>query len=287
MSTRAQETETLLEQEAQVPVITLLNMEVVQITQRTQVSGGLAPRGGGGTMKEELKNLIQALPTKADIEAQITRVEDAHRKDLQLLQTLTERLIVDEMVTNRLEQPISQVERAGASQTNDAAALQVQLDGLEDHGRRNNLRLQGLPETTDRENLWDTVMLIFKRMLTGKVPPYMEMDRLHRVLEPRPPDSSNPRDVICHMHYYSHRDTILRKAWEAGTIDFEAAQLKILPDLSRSTLQRRAMLRPILERVRQLGYTYHWGFPVSVLMRKDSTVFYLCMPADLPNLVFS
>lgn len=55
------------------------------------------------------------------------------------------------------------------------------------------------------------------------------------------------RDIICRVHHYSHKELILLKAWETGDIDFDEASLWILPDLSRMTLQRRALLKPVLE----------------------------------------
>lgn len=60
--------------------------------------------------------------------------------------------------------------------------------------------------------------------------------------------------------------------------------MKILPDLSRATLQRRAMLRPLLHNIRKLGGTYRWGYPIALIVRKGSSSFVLQHPADLPEL---
>lgn len=43
--------------------------------------------------------------------------------------------------------------------------------------------------------------------------------------------------MICYLHYYTHKENIIRKAWEAGDLEFDGAPVKILPDLSRATLQ--------------------------------------------------
>lgn len=65
-------------------------------------------------------------------------------------------------------------------------------------------------------------------------------------------------------------------------MDFDGATVKILPDLSRATLHRRALLRPVLNMARQLGATYRWGFPLSVTFRREQRSPTLCMPGDLP-----
>lgn len=66
--------------------------------------------------------------------------------------------------------------------------------------------------------------------------------------------------MICCLYHYTHKEAILHKAWEMGTVDFDGPKVKIWPDISQATVQRRPPLRPVLNRVRQLGHTYRWGF---------------------------
>lgn len=66
--------------------------------------------------------------------------------------------------------------------------------------------------------------------------------------------------------------------------DFDGAQVKILPDVTRATIQSRVFLRPVLDRVRQTGHTYRWRFPISVMIWKGSSSFMLRSQTDLPDL---
>lgn len=91
-------------------------------------------------------------------------------------------------------------------------------------------------------------------------------------------------DVLCRLHRYAQKEIILRKAWDHGDIDFDGAHMQILPDLSRATLQRRAMLKPALEIARRHGCTYFWGYPLAVIFCTEQASFMLRMPADLPTL---
>lgn len=78
---------------------------------QTVVAGRLPLQCGGmepGSLKvEDLRALIQALPTRADIEALIYKVEEAHHKELQqvqtVLQALTVRVTEGEAVPQNLE----------------------------------------------------------------------------------------------------------------------------------------------------------------------------------------
>lgn len=118
-------------------------------------------------------------------------------------------------------------------------------------------------------------MGIFHKILEGKIPANMDLDRVHRAMGPRSSDPQTPRDIICHLHRYTHRETLLRRAWEAGTIEIEGTVVKILPDLSRATLRRRALLRPVLDSVWKERGTYRWKYPLTVAIRKGLLTFIL------------
>lgn len=136
-----------------------------------------------------------------------------------------------------------------------AVVLQLHLEDQKDWSRQNNLWLQGVPEATGTEKLAETITAIFHTVF-GSPLTSLEQDRVQRALGPSSSDPSRPRDVICHTHHYTKRETILRSAWEHGDVDFDGATVKILPDLSRATLQRRALFSSILDLARQLGCTY-------------------------------
>lgn len=110
--------------------------------------------------------------------------------------------------------------------------MQLHLEELEDHSRRNNLGLQGLPKATGQEDLAETVTAIFHRILVTP-PPTLEIDRVHCTLGPRSVDPLWPCDVLCRLHRYAQKETILCKAWEHGDIEFDSAHVQVLPDLSR------------------------------------------------------
>lgn len=101
---------------------------------------------------------------------------------------------------------------------------------------------------------------------------------------PKSIDPARPRDVICRLHRYKQKEVVLRKAWEYETLEFDGAEVKILPDLSRATPQRRAMLRPLLDVARRLNVIYRWGFPLLATFRKEQRSFTLRNPGDLPAL---
>lgn len=127
---------------------------------------------------------------------------------------------------------------------------------IEDRCRRNKLRLRKLPEATGPKDLAETAAAIFRKISDEILPANLEFDRIHRALGTHSTDPNQPRDVICWLHHYTHKEAIICKAWEAGNIDFDGVTVKILPDLSRAALQRSALLHPVLDLARQFGVTY-------------------------------
>lgn len=153
-------------------------------------------------------------------------------------------------------------------------SLQLHLEDVEDQSRHNNLRLWGLLETTGAEDLAATAMAIFRIVAGVHLPMWVELDQIHRALGQWSNDPARPKDVICRLHHYAHKEAIFQKALEAGDMDFDGTSLKILPDLYSATLQRQALLCSLLDLARSLDFTYQWGFPLSVTFLKDQWSLY-------------
>lgn len=196
---------------------------------------------------------------------------------------LTDRVASGEESVSLLADRVAALEQARDRQREATVMLQLHLEDVEDRSHRNNLRLRGIPEPADMEDVGAKVTDIFRVVLEDPEAQIV-LDRAHRALGPRPAEQDKPRDVICRLHRYGQKEDILRRAWDLGDIEVDGAQVRIMPDLSRATLRRRAMLRPILDLARQTGHTYCWGYPLAVTFRKDNTAFSLQSAADLPAL---
>lgn len=230
---------------------------------------GLASQPAG--VDADIRALLGAFPTKVDMEALVLRVEEQHRRDFQQIRAevggLDDRLTRGEASVSVLEARVAQMEQAHSLYQDQLAEVQLHAEDLENRSRRNNLRLWGLPEATGPENLLETVRSIFLGILDLTPPATLEFDRVHRVLGPKPADQDRPRDVICRVHRYAQKELILRAAWQKDPIDFAGASVSVFPDVSWATLQRRAMLKPLLETLRRADLPYRWGFPLQLTDR--------------------
>lgn len=111
-----------------------------------------------------------------------------------------------------------------------------------------------------------------------------KLDEVYRLAGPHSPDLSLPRDVVLQLHYFSGRELLTRRAWAHGPFEYRGGTVTILPDLSRATLQKWAILRPLLMAIKTAGYSYKWGFPSHVIILKGDAVFVLRYPTELQQL---
>lgn len=159
------------------------------------------------------------------------------------------------------ETRMDRLERAQVLYETQLSNLHLQLEDQEDRNRCNNLRIRGLPETEGPENLMDIVTSLFRTVLEQTDPeiPAVQLDRVYRALGPRHFNPPRSRDIICCVHHYPVKDSIAQKAWEHGPFMFLGTEITIMPDLSRGILQRRDILRSLLDILRTQECTYRWG----------------------------
>lgn len=169
--------------------------------------------------------------------------------------------------------------------------LNRHVEDLDNHGRRHNLRIRGLPESVDADHLQTEVTGLFNTLLGKPATTYIGMERIHRALHPRGRDSDPPRDIVCCVIDYQLKEEILRNARTNAPLTHNGTEIRLFQDLSTITLQRRRELRPLLEILRTNGIPYRWKFPFglsasnqgrSALLRVPEDLHHFCETLDIP-----
>lgn len=108
-------------------------------------------------LDQDIRALLQALPTRTNIEALILHLEETHHHNIQEVRedvsNIADRVTVGEASFSTLEYRVAALAQSRDYHRDTAIALQLHLEDIEDRSRRNNLRLCGIPEGTDTENL--------------------------------------------------------------------------------------------------------------------------------------
>lgn len=184
---------------------------------------------------------VRCMPTKQGFRMLIQEVRDTCRSEIGMLRTdlqhLSTKVTPLEEDACDTKQELSQIHARLASQASILRDFQRHLEDLDNRGRRNNIRVRGLPEATQEEDLPSTLQAIFNNILGHPEHQRIKLDRAHRALHPRGP-VSRPRDVICRVHNYTLKEAIMRKACNMRTVDFDGAPIQLFPGLSWITLQQ-------------------------------------------------
>lgn len=149
------------------------------------------------------------------------------------------------------------LEEAQVRQYSYFMTMQLHLEDMEGRGRRNNLRLKGIPEAAEEENVTAVAQSVLQQLSQSYTA--ILLDRAHRMPGPKPGHQGRPRNVLYRLHYVAEKKTLARKAWNKGPLRFGDSDVSVFPDLSRLTLQRRAILKPLRGAIRAQGGTYKWG----------------------------
>uniref|UniRef100_H3A5X7 L1 transposable element RRM domain-containing protein n=1 Tax=Latimeria chalumnae TaxID=7897 RepID=H3A5X7_LATCH len=203
-----------------------------------------------------LMNLMQGMA--ADVASIKMDVADIRGN----LETLGQRVSNVETKTGRLggrmddhEARLAKVEDDLAHQTRYTGELWDRVQDLEDHSRRNNIRVIGIPEGVEGSGLSDPTLLlsILRECLSLGETESIEVERAHRTLGPRPPPDQRPRPIIAHLLRFQDRERILRLA---------GGKIMIFPNMSRELAAQRKLFTPARRRCMELGIRYVLQYPV-------------------------
>uniref|UniRef100_A0A8C5LWR2 Uncharacterized protein n=1 Tax=Leptobrachium leishanense TaxID=445787 RepID=A0A8C5LWR2_9ANUR len=226
-----------------------------------------------------LERMISALPTKTDLSDIIADLREGFGREVREvrvdMEALSSRVGLLEETARHPLQP------AQTHTRDEFSDLQRRVDDLDNRGRRHNIRVRGLAETDDPEDLRTTLRELFNLILNRDTDAPVPMDRGHRALRPRPPSTAPPRDIICHLVDYSLKEEIMKRARTSQHWDYHGHRLELFHDLSPFTLAARRCLLPVTQALRQAGIQYRWGFPFALSVERNGIRHVIQRPADV------
>ena len=133
-----------------------------------------------------------------------------------------------DVTESKIKAAFIQIERMNKDINENLDEIEDKQEYLENHSRRNNIKLLGVPEDDD-ENSWDDTELIVKTLIKNKLGIQYEVaiERAHRVrkkVQPRPQSKKEhgshvesastprPRPIIAKIQSWKVKENILRIA---------------------------------------------------------------------------
>lgn len=160
-------------------------------------------------------------------------------------------------------------------------ALQDKTEDLEAWSRRCNLRITGLPETTQTGNMERFVEKLLITLLGEETfSPLFVIERAHRSLGPRPKPGAPPSPIIAKVLNYRDRDAALRQARDKKTLQYEGSEISLYPDYTARVQEARKHFAPYKKQLRDLGLDYAMLYPAKLRVNSNSTL--TCLRTHTP-----
>lgn len=151
-------------------------------------------------------------------------------------------------------------------------AMWNRLQMLENHSKRNNVRLVGLKETYGTNGTMESCV---RRVLSEGlgVDGEFEVERAHRSLAPLPNDGQPPRPVLIRFLRKSARDKVVKAARERRGIDWEGIRLSLFPDMTQELAEKRKTFTTVERALQRLNVRYTLAHPASLRFTWKNQIF--------------
>ncbi|CAH2320148.1 Hypothetical predicted protein [Pelobates cultripes] len=163
----------------------------------------------------ELKRMAKKMVTKDDLTHLTNNIYEAIKSEVNGLKAEIKaqehRIQQVEKRAQTTEDHSTATDTALKRQGTLILAMRRQLEDQDNRSRRNNIRVRGIPESPEGENIEEMLTSLFRIILREDTPAIIKYDRAHRALRPRPTEGT-PRDIICCLHSFATKDMIMRKA---------------------------------------------------------------------------
>ena len=266
---------------------TLADLETLSETfseTRTDQDGEIELEQGN---KEETQDMT-LLPTKMEMEGMFAALERSLKSQMERMERNMGHILerVEEEVEKKVDYNVTSVKKL----EDEIKALKInqreqayKLEEQENRDRRKNIRIRGVPETTEAEDLSETIRKICNPILEREITSPLKIERAHRIRRARERAQEYPRDIIVRFESWEEKNQLWRKLRGKSPLEFDQHNIQIYQDLSQETLRRRRSFRPLLRVMQEQGIQYNWGFPACLIGRKNGVTARLRFIEEIPE----
>lgn len=165
-------------------------------------------------------------------------------------------------------------------------SLEDKLTDMEDRSRRDNVRVHGIPESTETSNplayLSSAIPKWFPEL--GSV----EIMRAHRVGAEKLDANGKPtsRTLLLKLLRFTDRDRILGAARKT-TVEVDGTAIRFAPDYSTRTFRRRLAFSDSMDALQRLGFRTFLLYPARLKATRGGTSHFFNVPEEAKDFMES
>lgn len=221
----------------------------------------------------------------ADLEQILKELRGFRQENKEQLATIKEEIL---RANTRLEEAEGRIEKAEEriQSTEEVITemlklhvrLEDKLTDLESRSRRENIRIYGVPEGSEKESpTMDSFVVRLLREGLGipETEPDLQVERAHRSLGQQPPEDAPPRSIIVKFLSFKTKESLLRKAWKSKGFVWQGRQINLDHDYPPLILKKRREYSEVRKVLKENQVQFQTLFPARLRVRyKEGTKTY-------------
>ena len=225
------------------------------------------------SMVSEVKSELGSFPDsiREDLKRELTDIREEIQHKLGEVATdlkaTTERLREAESRIADIEECSVDFKEALSQSLQAQERLQLKLTDLEARSRRNNIRIYGITEGAEENNIQQFIAKMIKEELQPLAGVELGIQRCHRALGPKPPREAQPRSVVVYFQEFKTKELVLHSAWKKREIYFGERRSH---DYPAETLVKRKAYAQIRRLLREKGIRFQTPPPAKLRVFFDS-----------------
>uniref|UniRef100_H3B7K6 L1 transposable element RRM domain-containing protein n=1 Tax=Latimeria chalumnae TaxID=7897 RepID=H3B7K6_LATCH len=162
--------------------------------------------------------------------------------------------------------------------------LQDKADDLENHSRRCNLHFVGLPEGEEGKDPVSFLENWLPKLLNlSDLDNNLEIERAHRAFASKARTGDRPHMLIFNLLRYCDKDTVLRQAYNLGSLTYKNKSVYLFPDMSADLFQKRKSFSDVKCLCKDLAIPLALLYPARLRINFQGQSLYFTSPHDAEN----
>lgn len=228
------------------------------------------PEDNMAPVLEELRNFRKEhADASKDTKAALSRVETTLKDVVDRTDILEQQVTETQQRVSNNEDQIQRHERAIRHLLHREANLTAKCEDIESRARRNNLRIYGIKEGEEKNDMIPFITGLIRTSL--KLPDDMDLgiERAHRSLTMKPKDTAPPRSVIVRFLDYRVKDNVLRTAWRSNGVVYQGQRIYFDQDYTTDIQRKRRQVQDVIKQLKEKKIKAVSPFPAQLKIYFD------------------
>ena len=147
------------------------------------------------------------------------------------------------------------------------ASMEAKLTDQEGRTRRDNLRIHGIPEKEEGDNM----CAFLEKLLSDTLDiPGLRIEQAHRSQAPAPEDpQARPRSIIAKFTSYKVKEEVIRRAWQKKAVYYKNARFFVDHDYPTAVLKKRYEYTKAKKILRERKIKFQTPYPAKLRVHYD------------------